>query len=247
VPLGGTQVGRVQALYRYPVKSTGGQALSSAAVTAQGLRHDRRWAAYTEDGGIASGKRTRRFRPVIGLLAWASTAEDDDGVPVLVSPGGARYPVDDPAASAALSAAFGRRLTLRPETTIQHHDESPIHLLTTSSVAAVGGLVGAAVDQRRFRANIVIDTGAEPAFAEDEWTGAELAIGDVVLRLGPGMPRCVMVDQAQAGVPAEPKTLKSLGAGHRQELGLQAQASRIGTLRVGDEVVLRSPGGSTGR
>ncbi|MBT2587161.1 MOSC N-terminal beta barrel domain-containing protein [Arthrobacter sp. ISL-95] len=56
----------IRALYRYPVKSTSGQTLSYANVTEGGLEHDRKWAIYTEDGGIASGKRTRRFRPVPG-------------------------------------------------------------------------------------------------------------------------------------------------------------------------------------
>ncbi len=233
-------VGTVRALYRYPVKSTAGQALHTAAVTTGGLRHDRRWAAYTDDGGIASGKRTRRFRPVIGLMGWVSGVDDDDDVPVLVSPDGVRFRVDDPAASEALTSAFGQRLTLREESTIAHHDESPLHLLTTSSLAAVEGLVGGAVDHRRFRANIIIDTGPEPAFLEDDWSGAELAVGeDVVLRLGPGMPRCVMVDQPQAGVAAEPRTLKSLGAHNDLELGLQARAGSLGTVRVGDVVTLR--------
>jgi len=208
-----TPAGRVQALYRYPVKSTAAKRwLRTAAVTAEGLRLDRQWAADGDDGGIASGKRTRRFRPVIGLMGWESRAEVDDDVPVLISPEGVEYRVDDPAASAALAAAFGQRLVLLPESTIQHHDESPLHLLTTASLAAVEGLVGAAIDHRRFRANIIVDTGSEPKFLEDDWTGAELAVGsEVVLHVGPGMPRCVIVDQAQAGVTADPKTLRSLG------------------------------------
>ena len=107
VPQRGTPVGRVRALYRYPVKSTAGQSLEWTAVTAEGLGSDRRWAAYTDDGGVASGKRTRRFRPVIGLMGWASSAQEDHDVPVLVSPEGVPYPVDVLAASAALTAAFG--------------------------------------------------------------------------------------------------------------------------------------------
>lgn len=240
MPQDGVSVGTVRALYRYPVKSTSGQALQAAAVTAGGLRHDRRWAAYTDDGGIASGKRTRRFRPVIGLMDWTSSIEDEGEVPELLSPGGIRYRVDDPAASEALTAAFGQRLTLRPEGNVQHHDESPVHLLTTSSIAAVQRLVSSCVDDRRFRANIVIDTGIEPEFLENGWAGAELTVGDeVVLRMGPGMSRCAMVDQAQAGVTAQPKTLKTISAHNGMELGLQAHTSRSGTLRVGDVVTLR--------
>jgi uncharacterized protein len=238
VPHKGVPVGRVRALYRYLVKSTAGQSLQAADVTAQGLLHDRRWAAYTDDGGIASGKRTRRFRPVIGLMRWTSSMEGGE-VPVLVSPDGARYRVDDPAASEALTAAFGRKLVLRPESNVAHHDDSPIHLLTTSSLAAVERLLGATVDHRRFRANIVIDTGIEPVFIENGWTGTKLALGeDVVLGGGPGMPRCVMVDQDQAGVTAEPKTLKAISAHNGMDFGLQAQAGRSGTVRVGDLVTV---------
>ena len=235
-----TLLGTVRALYRYPVKSTAGEAVSSAAVTASGLQYDRRWAAYTDDGGIASGKRTRRFRPVPGLMRWSSMAADGGGAPLLLSPEGIQYRADDPAASLALSAALGQGLSLRPETGVPHHDETPLHLVTTSSLAALKGMAGTAVDDRRFRANIVIDTGTLPAFAEDGWSGAELVLGsDLVLALGPGMPRCVMIDQPQAGIAAGNKVLKHLGTRHGAEFGLQASVRQAGVLRVGDPVTLR--------
>jgi len=65
--IGDTVVGSVGLLSHYPVKSTGGQALTSAVLGDRGLRHDREWAVDTSDGGIASGKTTRRFRKVEGL------------------------------------------------------------------------------------------------------------------------------------------------------------------------------------
>lgn len=237
---GETQIGVVRALYRFPVKSTAGEALRTAAVTATGLEQDRRWAVYTGDGGIASGKRTSRFRPLPGLMHWSSKAGSAGGPPWLICPDGRHYRVDDPAASGALSAAFGQELDLRPETTILHHDETPMHLVTTSSLAAVAELAGGVVDERRFRANLVIDTFSDRPFSEDDWSGAELVLGaGVVLALGPGMPRCVMIDQAQAGIQAHPKALKLLGTHHRTEFGLQAGVAQTGTLRVGDAVTLR--------
>ncbi|MBT2530946.1 MOSC domain-containing protein [Arthrobacter sp. ISL-48] len=173
-------------------------------------------------------------------MQWASSVEDSGDTPVLVSPEGLRYRADSPGASQALTAAFGRELTLRRETTVQHYDQTPLHLVTTSSLAALESLSGAAVDERRFRANIVIDTGTEPMFHEEDWAGAVLAIGgEVVIRLGQGMPRCVMVDQPQTKVSAEPKTLKLLGAHNNTELGLQAHTVHTGTLRIGDAVTLR--------
>ncbi|MBG6225423.1 uncharacterized protein YcbX [Arthrobacter sp. CAN_A2] len=243
MPHQGTPVGRVLALYRYPVKSTSGQALGTAAVTPSGLEHDRRWAVYTHDGGITSGKRTRRFRPVPGLLDWTSELDGRDRVPLLRSPAGVPYRVDDPATADALTTAFGQELTLRQGTTLQHHDESPLHLVTTSSLAALAELLGGEVEERRFRPNLVLDTGSDPLFLERDWAGVELAIGDeVVITVDAGMPRCAMIDQPQAGVVAGTKALKALSVHNGLEFGVQARVDRIGAIGVGDLVTLRGTG-----
>jgi uncharacterized protein YcbX len=222
---------KVALLTHYPVKSTGGESLRQAIVDGRGFEHDRRWAAYTEDGGIASGKTTRRFRRVDGLLAWRSRVVDD--TPELRGPHGAWLRVDDPAASAALSETFGRSLELRQETGIRHHDESGVHVVTTSSIQRVEQLVGGRVDPRRVRANIVLETEGA-GFVEDAWAGAELAVGpEVVLRLGAGMTRCVMIDHPRGDVPV----LRTLGQAHNLLLGLKADVVRPGMIGVGDEVV----------
>lgn len=226
-------VGKVRVLRRFPVKSTGGEQLLRAAVADRGLLQDRQWAAYTADGGIASGKTTRRFRAVEGLLRWRSTVAPD-GVPRLHSPDGGTHRVDDPAASLALGDALGQPLALRRETTVRHHDECAVHLLTTSSIRAAEQLAGGPVDDRRLRANVVLETDVV-GFPEDDWTGGLLSLGpDVVLRLGPGIPRCVMVDQPQAGVPAGAPVLRALGRARGVLLGLQAEVVRPGTLSIGD-------------
>jgi uncharacterized protein YcbX len=236
------EVGTVRALARYPVKSTAGESLGAAVLDARGLRGDRVWAVYTDDGGIASGKTTRRFRRVDGLLGWRSTLDDDSGVPVLHDPDGQRWSVDDPAAACALTGALGRGLRPGPEADVSHFDDSGVHLLSTASLRATGALVAGEVDPRRFRANLVIDTDdtdAERAgFVEDGWTG-ELALGpEVVLRLGEGMVRCRMVDLPQAYVPVGPAVLRALGRAHDTVLGRQAEVLRTGTVRVGDRVRL---------
>jgi len=80
----------------------------------------------------------------------------------------------------------------------------------------------------------VLDTEGT-GFVEDGWTGAELALGpEVVLLLGPGMPRCVMVDQPQADVLPDPPLLRTLGRTHDVLLGLQANVIRPGTISLGD-------------
>lgn len=226
-------VGTVRVLRRFPVKSTGGEQLLRAVVTERGLLHDREWAAYTADGRIASGKTTRRFRAVQGLLRWRSTVAAD-GVPRLHEPAGGTYRVDDPSAARALSGALRQPLVLRRETTARHHDECAVHLLTTSSVRAAEQAAGGPVDDRRLRANVVLETDGV-GFVEDGWTGGLLSLGpEVVLRLGLGTPRCVMVDQPQVGVPDGPPVLRALGRTHGVRLGLQTEVVRPGTVSTGD-------------
>lgn len=228
--------GVVAALTRFPVKSMGGENLTAAEVDERGVIGDRGWATYTEDGGIGSGKTTRRFRRVDGLLSCG--ARLDDTVPVVALPGGATYRADDPAAGDALSALLGQPLVLRPESDVQHHDDSPLHVITTAGVRRIAALLGAPVDASRFRANVLLDVDGE-GFVEDTWKGRELHLGqEVVLRLGAAMPRCVMVSMPQNGLPHDPSILAELGRSHDVDFGLQASVLRGGTMRIGDVATL---------
>ncbi|MDH2445516.1 MOSC domain-containing protein [Amnibacterium sp. CER49] len=232
----------VARLWRYPIKSTAGEELAEARLDGRGLELDRVWAAYTADGGIASGKTTRRFRKVEGLLHWRSATGAE--APRLIAPDGTGFEAGTAAADDALARALGQPLALRREADVPHHDDSAVHLVTTAAIRAVEGLLGARFDPARARANLLIDLPGE-GFVEDDWLGAELAVGDeVVLRLDAPMVRCVMVDASQAGVTVERQALQALGRAHDVELGLQASVVRTGTIHVEDVARLlhRSPG-----
>jgi uncharacterized protein len=233
-------VGTVAALYRYPVKSTAGERLDAAELDARGLVLDRTWAVRTADGGIGSGKTSKRFRRLDGLLAWRSGADGPGGGVWLADPDGRRFAVDDPDAETALSAAYDRPLALRREAEAPYHDDCGVHLVTTSSLHRAGALAGGQLDARRLRPNLVLAT-ADDGFVEDGWAGAELALGDeVVLRLGERMPRCVMVDADHRDVAEGPRLLKTLGREHGTFLGLMAEVVRPGAVRVGDAVSLHA-------
>jgi uncharacterized protein len=60
-----------------------------------------------------------------------------------------------------------------------------------------------------------------------------------VLRLGPGMPRCVMVGLPQADLGKDKEILRTLAQERNLAFGLQASVVRGGTVRVGDRAVLR--------
>jgi uncharacterized protein YcbX len=228
-------VGRVVSLHRYPLKSVGGEALGAADVTARGLTHDRRWGVYLDDGGIGSGKTTRRFRKVDGLLDLSSRVVD--GALVVVLPDGEELAGSDPATDSRLSDLLGRAVTVREETTVPHHDECPVHVVTTASVRAWGDLAGEVADPRRARANVLVAVD-DDGFVEDAWQGRRLRVGDVELTIGAGMPRCVMVNAAQPGLPRDGRFLKALGA-REVRLGAMADVVTPGTVAVGDTVARR--------
>jgi uncharacterized protein len=205
-------------------------------VDADRVRGDREWAAVTSDGSLASGKTNRRFRRVDGLLRWRATG-GDDGPPVLTAPDSTTYVAGDPATDAALSADAGQPLRLAVEGDVPHHDDCPVHLVTTSSLASLGAALGGEVDHRRARANLVVATD-EPGYPEDAWRWRRLHVGtEVVLGLELGMPRCRMLDLPPDGQGEVAPALGAL-ASRDVALGLRAVVITPGRIRLGDEVRL---------
>ncbi len=223
----------VASLHRYPVKSMVGERLEVADVVLRGLRGDRLWAVRDEDGKLGSGKSTRRFRRMAGLLDLVASYDGD--VPVVTFPDGRGLRGDDPAVDAALSAHVGRPVTLGREGGVSHFDDGPVHLVTTASLRAVGEVLGERTDPRRFRPNLVVDTDDLAGLVEDDWVGRRLEVGDVVLEVVARMPRCVMVNLPQVGLGAT-RVLDVVGDLNDANLGVLATVVTPGRLRVGDAV-----------
>ena len=234
------QLGTVARLARYPVKSMLGEVLERAVVEHRGLAGDRSWALREPDGRLGSGKTSDRFRRVDGLLHLR--AGYDGAVPVVTAADGTRYRGDDPDVHAALSARLGRPLTLTAETDRPHHDDGPVHLVTTASLRAASALVGREVDWRRTRANVVVAVPGD-GWPEDAWVGRTVRLGDGVrLRVVAPMPRCAMVSAEQAGLARDAEVLRALTQHHDGMLGVLAEVVAPGTLAVGDGVELVAGG-----
>jgi len=226
-------LGAVVSLRRYPVKSLVGERLEVAEVLARGFRGDRLWAVVDEDGKLGSGKSSRRFRKMDGLLDLAGTYDGD--VPVITFPDGRAVRADDPGVHDALSHHVGRPVTLARETDVSHFDDGPVHLVTTASLRAVEQRLGEPVDPRRLRPNLVVDTGDAVGLVEDEWVGHRFQIGEVVLGVTDRMPRCVMVNLPQVGLGAA-RVLDAVTDLNDANLGVLATVVTPGRIRVGDEV-----------
>ena len=120
-------------------------------------------------------------------------------------------------------------------------DGSSLLLLTTASMEEVGRRVpGSVFDVRRFRPNIVVETtDGTTGFAENEWVGREIRIGES-LRLDVTKPciRCVMTTLAQADLPKDPGVLRAAFDHNEGNLGASAEVIDPGAIRLGDEVSL---------
>lgn len=213
-------VGHVAQLNRYPVKSLLGDRLTEVEVVRRGLVADRRWALREPDDKLGSGKSTRRFRAMDGLLDLRASL-GTDGLAVVFPDGRTLAPGPD--LDEALTAYVGREVRLAEEDDVPHHDAAPVHLVTDASCLAVSA------DPDRFRANVVVATGGDVGFAEDAWVGRELRIGGVRLRVTGTTERCVMVGS---------ETLREVTARNDLQLGVYADVLESGTVRAGDEVHL---------
>ncbi len=234
-------VGRLTSIRRYPVKSMTGEVLDSADVEHRGLAGDRLWSLRDPDGKFGSGKSSRRFRAMPGLMDLVARYDGD--VPVIELPDGPVVRGDDPAVHAVMSAYVGRPVTLGREDGVSHFDDGPVHLVTTASLTTLSRHHGSSVDVRRFRPNLLVDTGNANGFVEQDWLGRELTVGDVVLRVVQPMPRCVMVTQPQRDLPPDDGLLRRVTDVAGMDFGVLAEVVTPGRIAVGDPVSLRTAAG----
>lgn len=108
---------RVGGLWRYPVKSMGGEALEDVVVDARGPRGDRLWAVHDVERGTTAS--ARRLPALLGCRARYDTPPGPDAGPgavpavVITLPDGTEQASDDPGVHEALSAVLDRYVRLR--------------------------------------------------------------------------------------------------------------------------------------
>ena len=120
-------------------------------------------------------------------------------------------------------------------------DIAVVHLVTTATIDHLRALYPQGrVEARRFRPNIVVSTGPEQqGFAENDWIGHTVAIGDSV-RLGitEPCPRCVMITLPQGDLPKDSGILRTAAQHNAVNVGVYASVLSGGTIRRGDAVTL---------
>lgn len=108
------RVGTLSQLWRYPVKSMGGERLDVAALTWRGIAGDRGWAVYDESRqGITGAKRLAPLRTCRARYTSPPVRGEASPRAEIALPDGTRVMTDAPATPGRLSDLFGRPVSLR--------------------------------------------------------------------------------------------------------------------------------------
>ncbi len=192
----------LRSIWRYPVKSMLGERLDEVQLNSRGVEGDRLYAVREPDGKLGSGKTTRRFRAIEGLFRFR--AYFDGETPVVLMPDAKPVRGDDEEMNPLLREWLKRDVELSQEAAVSHLDAGPISILTGPSLRRMSEHMGQAMDERRFRPNLVLE-GKMDAFEENNWSGKTLAIGsEVRLRVTSLIRRCVMVNLPQEELKPAP-------------------------------------------
>jgi uncharacterized protein YcbX len=120
-------------------------------------------------------------------------------------------------------------------------DLAPVHVLTKTSLATIGAEIGSELDVRRFRPNVLVALdNPDDGLPESHWTGARVVLGDVVLDVMMPTVRCVVPSRAQPGFEVDRRITKAVAVRAQRCLGVYCGVESGGTVRVGDDVAVRS-------
>jgi uncharacterized protein len=205
-------------IWRYPVKSLGGERLQEAEVLADGIPGDRSVHLVDGDGKVLTGRRSRRLVTVPATLG-------PGGEPLVDS-----EPWDSDAAAARVREAGGNGARLEPSKDGHLHDDTPLLVGTDGAYEWLGE------DSRRFRANLVI--GGVEGLEEREWPGEQLAVGDLVITVSHVCERCVMTTIDPDTAETDPSVLKRIRSELDGRFALNCEVVKPARVAVGDPVEL---------
>ena len=257
-------VGRVESLWRYPVKSMRGEELPEAFLGFAGVYGDRVYAfrspAAQKGFPYHTGREQEQmllFRPAFRhpermarppnlpeaeAIAPGATPVYPDPADLALdvgTPSGEVLAIDDPRLLGMLGDDGAQGAVTLHRSDRAMTDCRPVSLFSVQTARRLGEEVGREVDKRRFRANLYLDLGAAGGFAEDAFVGRRLHIGaKAVVAVTDRDPRCKMVTLDPDTAEQDPRVLRAINGAHANKAGVYGAVLVEGTVRPGDEITL---------
>jgi uncharacterized protein YcbX len=247
-----TEIGHVEAIFRYPVKSMGGERLEAANLGWHGLEGDRRLAFRRLDDRSGFPWLTASTLP--DLLLFTPQRHGDGAqqdLPTHVrTPDGEEMPVFGD----SLAGEVGRRCGGPVQMMQMKHgifDDASISVIAADTVREIGRLAGRSLDVRRFRPNVLVRLLRSAPFQEDEWLGGVLSFGEgndaAAVAVTMRDVRCSMVNLDPDSASPAPEVLKVVVRANQNNAGIYGTVTRIGRLSVGQTIFLRAAAENTER
>ena len=258
-------VGKVESLWRYPVKSMRGEQMREVFVGFPGVYGDRVYAFRSSAAPKGFPYLTGREQEAMLLyraayrhpermtepanLAEAEAidpgltpvyAEPADLMLDVEAPSGERLAVDDP----LLIHRLRERIRDSHELTLLRSNRAmtdcrPVSLFSIQTARQLGEELGTDLDKRRFRANVYMDLTSGRGFSEDEFVGRTLQIGaKTAIAVVARDPRCKMITLDPDTAEANPEVMRRVAQSHDGKAGIYGAVLVEGTIRTGDEIAL---------
>jgi len=256
-------IGKVDSLWRYPVKSMRGEELDETFASFSGIYGDRLFAfessASPKGFPYLTAREQQRLlqchprfrhpdkaaRPVNlteaeSMGANPVWADPSDLMVDVETPDGGTLAIDDPALIEMLRADIDQKhqVTLMQSQRAMA-DCRPVSIFSLQSVQQLGEETGMPVDKRRFRANVYVDLTSAKGFAENELVGRSVRIGPkAVITILERDARCMMITLDPDTGQQTPAILKKVAQAHDGMAGVYGAVLVEGMLHKGDSVEL---------
>jgi len=254
-------IGKVDSLWRYPVKSMRGEELDEALASYSGIYGDRIFAFRSSANHkgfpyftARDQRKLLQYRPHFRYPDKASRpinlidAESKNANPLLAglselvvdveTPDGKTLAIDDPALIEMLRANIDQKhqVTLMQSQRAMT-DCRPVSIFSLQSAQQLSQETGADVDKRRFRANVYVDLTSANGFAENDLVGRSVRIGSkAIITILERDARCVMITLDPDTGEQTPVILKKVAQAHDGMAGVYGAVLVEGMVHKGDSV-----------
>jgi MOSC domain-containing protein len=239
------EIGHVEAIFRYPVKSMAGERLEVANLGWHGLEGDRRLAFRRL--ADRSGFPWLTASKLPDLLLFTPQRREDGAerdLPTHIrTPDGEDMPIFEEDLAREIGRRFGAPVQMM-QLKQGIFDEASISVIASDTVREIGRLAGRSLDVRRFRPNVVVRLLRSVPFQEDEWLGGVLSFGEgndaPAITVTMRDVRCSMVNLDPHSASPSPEVLKAVVGANQNNAGIYGTVTRIGRLAVGQTILLRA-------
>jgi len=235
------EIGHVEAIFRYPVKSMRGEPLEAANQGWHGLEGDRRLAFRRLDDRSGFPWLTAGKLPDL-VLFTPQPREDAADLPTHIrTPDGTVLPVFGDALAAEVASRLGAPVEMMH---FKHgiFDDATISVIASATVNEISRLADQPPDVRRFRPNIVVRLLRPAPFQEDQWLSSVLSFGDAAdapaITVTTHDVRCSMVNLDPDTARPTPEVLKAVVRANQNNAGIYGAVTRTGRLAVGQPIFL---------